>query len=46
MRLKAFRSWLEQKQKETYGAAEGGGSGEYEAWVATSWAGPTLPPKK
>ena len=37
---------LEQKQKETYGAAEGGGSGEYEAWVATSWAGPTLPPKK
>ena len=40
----AGRDGLEQKQKETYGAAEGGGSGEYEAWVATSWAGPTLLP--
>ena len=34
---------LEGKQKETYGGAEGGA---YEAWVATSWAGPTLPPKE
>ena len=32
---------LEKKQKEKYGTANGQGGGPYEAWVATTWAGPT-----
>ena len=32
---------LEKKQKQKYGVKGGMGSGVYEKWVASSWAGPT-----